>query len=71
MTRKDYIAIADAFREARYHWLYVMDQKPLEPADAFKAGYEAARAEIARVLASDNPRFDRQRFYDACEGSKA
>jgi len=62
MTRKDYVAIAEAFattkpetadnvqaREARYQWKLVM-------------------TEIADVFADDNPRFDRDRFYTACEG---
>jgi len=59
MTRKDYVAIAGALKAQRYayapHW----------DANLFRACNDNAKA-IAEVLASDNPRFDRQRFLDAC-----
>ena len=70
MTRKDYIAIAEALREARFHWLYVMDKPDLSPEYAYDAAWGAVRAEIARVLKTDNPRFDRDRFCSACEGKE-
>ena len=66
MTRKDYVAIAEAIAESRYHWL-AMDEKSVSKADAFRAGIEAVRSEIGRVLAADNIRFDRDRFYAACD----
>ena len=70
MTRKDYIAIADALAQTR------PDSTMLDPI-VVKESVEIwdqwlrDRRRVADVLASDNPRFDRQRFYDACEGSKA
>jgi len=67
MTRKDYVAIAEAIAESRYHWLDTMDEKSVSKADAFRAGIEAVRSEIGRVLAADNIRFDRDRFYAACD----
>ena len=66
MTRKDYVAIAEAIAESRSHWVS-MDEKPVSKADAFRAGIESVRSEIARVLAADNSRFDRDRFYAACD----
>lgn len=54
MTRKDYVALAAALQAARP---YVM---------ADRATVHAAYvAEVADVLAADNPRFDRAQFYAA------
>ena len=35
MTRKDYVAIAEAIAESRYHWL-AMDEKSVSKADAIE-----------------------------------
>ena len=58
MTRKDYVAIARCFAN--------VDGR-MEGTDVWLI----LRAEIADVLELDNPRFDRERFYDACESEKA
>lgn len=60
MTRKDYILIADALREARMHNL--RDAAPGSGAYWLRV----AASEVARALAEDNPRFDRERFLKAC-----
>ena len=56
MTRKDYIAIAAAFKA----------QQPVSTCDADKhAQYTQDVCAVADVLAADNPRFDYGRFYAA------
>jgi hypothetical protein len=59
MTRKDYIAIAEALQRVRnsYH--------PGWNPNLFRACDDHAKA-LAKVLESDNPRFDRETFLDAC-----
>ena len=59
MTRKDYVAIAGAINEAAHdRWALT------EPRDrsVYMDGVRQVTKEIARVLASDNPRFDAERF---------
>ena len=57
MTRKDYVKIAEVLRSANEthgkhgHWHVVHE----------------IEQKLANVLAEDNPRFDRERFYKACE----
>ena len=55
MTRKDYEAIAAKF---------AIDRPKDGPALEM---YVALQKRIADAFALDNPRFNRQRFYDACE----
>jgi hypothetical protein len=62
MTRKDYIRLAAALREA--HERSRPEQSNLVA--AYILGVNAAVFEIGDVLAADNPRFDRERFYSAC-----
>ena len=52
MTRKDYIAIANAICEASH--------------TAPSAAIDTLAHKLADVCANDNPRFDRQRFLAAC-----
>lgn len=54
MTRKDYVAIASKFA--------VVNDRYTDT-DV----WTVLRAEIADVLAADNPYFDRVRFYAACK----
>lgn len=60
MTRKDYVKLARVVREvaeeyaSHGHWHAV---------NSFKM-------KLAEVLAADSPRFDRERFYRACEPEK-
>ncbi len=60
MTRKDYVAIAGALKDAR----------PLASPNALtQAAMDAidnAADFIADAMARDNPRFDRARFLTAC-----
>ena len=58
MTKKDYILIADVFK-AEYEDLK-MGGTHCKEWDMLKALLSG----IMRVLAQDNPRFDRQRFTD-------
>jgi len=62
MSQKHFELIQDAIKEARNHWLIgnAID------ADSFRFGLKAAAEEIARALATTNPRFDRARFLAAC-----
>lgn len=68
MTRRDYVRIAAALRAA-----YPSDG-PRNSGDLSRlaAGmqWHACADELARVLAADNPRFDRSRFMAAAEGGK-
>ena len=62
MSKKDYQAIARAIYRTR-------NGRPWEGA-ADEAGLRIlniVRLEIAEVLAASNPRFDRERFKEACE----
>jgi hypothetical protein len=65
MTRKDYVLIAAALKDARpipKHELYALDHNERLCADTYR---NVARS-IADALAKDNPRFDRERFLTAC-----
>jgi hypothetical protein len=58
MTRKDYVMIANSIKASRDNW------------EGFTPEAQEAIEGLARSLAtklqSDNPRFDRARFLDAC-----
>lgn len=61
MTRKDYVAIAELMRDER------------ESAELSTDGYRVwadIEISLADVFETDNPRFDRTRFYRACEGGE-
>lgn len=64
MTRKDYILIAQAIKDA----------KPASVKDDYgnglDVGVERAAFRLADALAVDNPRFDRERFLVACGVAK-
>lgn len=57
MTRKDYYALADAIATTRIDYEYNPDAL---------SGVSYVTRKIADVLAADNPRFDRARFFAAC-----
>lgn len=73
MTRRDYIAIAKALRKGRpiqdtLSSPMIHDMPKWKDNQRHKLRqWEYDRMTIADVLAADNPRFDRQRFYDATE----
>lgn len=58
MTKKDYVAIAHVFQ----HWA-------LDASFDWKTNpvWIGLRCELADVMETDNPRFDRGRFYAATE----
>jgi hypothetical protein len=60
MSRKDYCLIAGAIRQAMEH-----DDWDSLGSDAIPFGITLATDRIADALASDNPRFNRDRFYEA------
>lgn len=64
MTRKDYIAIAAAIKDAMQTEAYE-DARLAAPSGASYFAFHVA-VNIARVLAADNSRFDRDRFLVAC-----
>ena len=59
MSRKDYIAIAEALSQSRPIALSEHGQAQLSQ-------WQADINAIADVLAQDNPRFNRERFVEAC-----
>ena len=63
MTRKDYVAIARIFRDFR------QNQKDLNPGATSRTQFadNILQADFARMLASDNPRFNLDRFNTACK----
>lgn len=61
MTRKDYVKIAAVLNETRG-----APQGNGSESDAALFQWTQDVAAIAYLLAADNPRFDRARFYKAC-----
>lgn len=64
MTKKDYEKFATALRDARQGYADINTGvvKPSPEVDAVTV----CAHRIARVLAEDNPRFDVERFLEAC-----
>lgn len=63
MTRKDYVALAEA----------IAGEFPIDSGDQLQvrlADWRGMVTAIANVLGKDNPRFDRERFRRACQGEK-
>ena len=72
MTRKDYIVIASALRDA--YQKEAMDNKYApegEPARTNIQGLETASCCIAAALRVDNDRFDRDHFLAVIRGEKS
>ena len=63
MTRKDYILIAAALRNAHDA---IRQKEPAECHDDMLDGIGYAADYLVDALANDNPRFDRARFLAAC-----
>lgn len=61
MTRKDYVAIANAISAVREYSYLKGDLN-------FQAGIDQVTGAISQVLMEDNPRFDRERFIKATTG---
>ena len=64
MTRKDYVAIAEAISQS-----YELNELRKSGSDYYptRNGIALAQERIADALAKDNPRFDRVRFDTACK----
>ena len=63
MTRKDYVSIASAIRQSRATANAAL---PARMRAQMLQGINLATNELADCLYADNPRFDRGRFYAAC-----
>lgn len=59
MTRKDYVMVADAIKDAG-------NAQDLVDGREARIALETAATFIADGLSQDNPRFDRKRFMAAC-----
>jgi hypothetical protein len=73
MSRKDYIAIAEIIRQARYTYKYTgVRTQPSEliAITQFNAGLDKAVLALVEVLEADNPRFNKALFLSACEYAK-
>lgn len=71
MTRKDYILIAAAIREALGDIASTGDSERLSDdgrtfINGERAGVRLLALRLADTLANDNPRFDRAQFLKAC-----
>lgn len=65
MSRKDYVAAAEAIRET----LEAVEQAKADSGDyraGLAAGIKDSAQALANVFASDNSNFDRARFLAAC-----
>lgn len=60
MTKKDYEKFATAIRQARHSEHDNVD------GDSYNNGVTVTAHKIARVLQGDNPRFQVERFLEAC-----
>lgn len=63
MTRKDYVLIAAALKEARD--MLAANGANLTRTQCSLNGADASAIELADALSRDNPRFDRERFLKA------
>lgn len=67
MTKKDYQLLAGRIKaEIEYHNIYVGDAKLEAHALSCTIGIEGLALSLAEDLARDNPRFDADKFLDAC-----
>ena len=65
MTRKDYVKLAAALKESRRSIVQDFGIVNSDSVSSAIHALEIATVEIADVLARDNGRFDRERFYIA------
>lgn len=65
MTRKDYVLIAEAI-QAEHAWVQENRAVLGSCVDAQLFRMKETAGRIAGAMAQDNPRFDRERFMQAC-----
>lgn len=58
MTKKDYIKFAEMMKRLRKGSVYINDKAVIQAVDVER--------ELAAIFMSDNDRFDRDRFFKAC-----
>lgn len=70
MTRKDYVKIAEAINETvrQNDTDAHCTSEDNDYVNGKRDATHTIMVGIADMLAADNPRFDRERFYRACEG---
>lgn len=66
MTKKDFEGIAEALKDGRDALLVSIDPTSPELAQRVNRIFGSMCADVARVCARQNPRFDRARFMAAC-----
>jgi hypothetical protein len=67
MTRKD-VALAHAFRSTRPDTTYALGERGHDERVAALAQWRDDMLAVCNVLADDNPRFNRDKFIEACTG---
>lgn len=65
MTRRDYIALARAIASAHEH-----NADSADYCEGWHAALSAVMLRIAQECYADNPRFDHERFYAACNARR-
>ena len=70
MTRKDYILIAEALQTARIQEDAALNHRDSDVRGWTQHMFTVVTDRIANMLASDNPRFDREHFLAVVRGEK-
>lgn len=63
MTARQFRAIAEALRRQRA----IADREPSDRRDAAHAALNGVTVNLASIMATENPRFDVARFFDAAD----
>lgn len=64
MTKKDYELIANVFAQRQYFYTDVIDDSNARVENLITAEY------MATALAEENPRFNQEMFFDACQAKQ-
>lgn len=62
MTKKDYVKFAELFA--------ILRARSADPFDDYNMAFKEVQTEVANIFERDNPRFNREWFYRACEPKK-
>jgi hypothetical protein len=65
MSRKDYIKFAEAIKLAKNEPVLMLPGQ--SPVDKVQESLRGLTVMFANIFATDNPNFDKERFYKACE----